>query len=817
MALSLVSKTQINMKRPLFAVASLFMGGILLGHWFQPSLTDLFAAAFLCALTALFWPRARIFFLAVVLVLAGWTNLVCHTAIISPNDLRSLPEPWPKDACVRGILQASPVSRIFERQGHELWRSTVVIDAEQIRLAGVWQPAFGKVIATVPGILSSNFFSGQTVAVAGVLGPPHGPLAEGLFDARSHYEHQGIYYLLGTSSLNDWSTDKEDVSRPFPLQDRFSAWAKKTLALGLGQEDAPLRLVWTLALDWKAPLTEAVEEPFMKAGTYHIFAVDGLRIGLLAMIGIVLLRVLHWPRALSGFLVIPAIWGYAALTGWPASAIRAAIMMTIVIVGWASRRPADLVNSLFAAALIILAWEPAQLFQPGFQLSFVVVLCIALLLPLIQNAFKAIVSRKDPFLPGALQPRWPAPLYAATGYAFDTAAMSLAAFLGSMPLAAAYFHLFTPVGILANLVVVPITALALMSSIGSLFTGAWIPAAAVLFNHASWFFMKCIITFSLWASQCPYGSFNVSTPRPVTFILYYLVLFSVLTGWLFRPKIKWPVVIVILALGVCWLAPRMTESKIAHLHCLPLNGGAALFADNAGAGQSQLFDCGNAHAVESVIKPFLRAQGVNSLDAFALTVAHVQDGGGAEALLTNFPARRVFINAIRGRSSSYRQTIDAVKRNAGCQPLQAGDDAQGWSVLHPGANTRLGDADDNALVFRREINGHAILLLSALARKGQDSLTARQPDLRAEIVIASLPAQDEPLCEPLLQSIQPRLIIIVDSEFPATRRASAKLRERLAAHHVPVLYCHDTGALKLSLWPGGWNVKDADDQTLREN
>src|SRR5208283_5859105 len=104
--------------------------------------------------------------------------------------------------------------------------------------------------------------------------------------------------------------------------ERFRQWARKTLAFGLpgedpGKEDDPLRLTWTLLLDWKAPLTGSVEEPFLRAGTYHIFAVDGLRIGLLAGIGLGLLRLAQMPRALGGALVLPALWFYAGLTGWP--------------------------------------------------------------------------------------------------------------------------------------------------------------------------------------------------------------------------------------------------------------------------------------------------------------------------------------------------------------------------------------------------------------------------------------------------------------------------------------------------------------------
>src|SRR5207247_8918344 len=94
-----------------------------------------------------------------------------------------------------------------------------------------------------------------------------------------------------------------------------------------------------------------------------------------------LLRAFGLTRATCGLLILPLIWFYTGLTGWPASAIRASIMLTVVVVGWALKRPSDLINSLFAAALIILIWQPQQLFQAGFQLSFFVVLCIILTLP----------------------------------------------------------------------------------------------------------------------------------------------------------------------------------------------------------------------------------------------------------------------------------------------------------------------------------------------------------------------------------------------------------------------------------------------------
>src|SRR5439155_888818 len=129
----------------------------------------------------------------------------------------------------------------------------------------------------------------------------------------------GIYYVLTVSSTNDWSIEeaKEPVRRP--LSDRFLGWAKAALARGLPAEDESLRLEWALTLGWKPALTDEVAEPFMRASTYHIFAVDGLRLAIVSGIFLNLFQVLRLPRIWRGLFVIPLIWCYTALTGWPAS------------------------------------------------------------------------------------------------------------------------------------------------------------------------------------------------------------------------------------------------------------------------------------------------------------------------------------------------------------------------------------------------------------------------------------------------------------------------------------------------------------------
>ncbi len=128
-------------------------------------------------------------------------------------------------------------------------------------------------------------------------------------------------------------------------------------------EDEPLRLLWAMTLGWRTAFTGDISEPFLRAGTMHLFAIDGLRIALISGMLVALLRVLQVSRGWCGFVAIPVIWFYTAATGWESSAIRASVMMTIVLGGWALKRPGDTINSLAAAAFIILFWEPRQLFE----------------------------------------------------------------------------------------------------------------------------------------------------------------------------------------------------------------------------------------------------------------------------------------------------------------------------------------------------------------------------------------------------------------------------------------------------------------------
>jgi ComEC/Rec2-related protein len=802
------------MKRPLLPVALCYVGGLLLGEAVQPPLFILFIASFALLLIVLLVAPTRSLLLWPLLVFVGWTNLVQRTAIISPHDLRPVVGTAPAIATLRGTLLETPSLRVQERAGETFARSLVPLQVAALTTNGLWQPATGRVMVSAKGQLPSDYFAGREVEITGVIAPPRPPIAPGLFDYRSYLARQGIYHQLKADRLDEWRAI--DAKTQAPVADRFLGWAQRTLTRGLPEPDEPVRLLWAMTLGWKTALSGEVNEPFMKSGTMHIFAISGLHIALIAGILVSLLRVMRVPRAWCGAVVIPLLWFYAGATGWQSSAVRATIMMTIIVGGWSLRRPTNLLNSLAAAALIILLWQPQQLFQASFQLSFFVVLSIALFLPPLEKLRDRWLAL-DPLLAPEVLPKWHRALRATARVILSSFVTSLAAWLGSLPLTMAYFHLFTPVTLLANLLIVPMAGLALMCNLGSLVCGDWLPGITELFNHCAWFWMLAMIKISRWATELPGAFFYVPAPSAFTFVIYYGLLVGFLSGWLWQPERRRRTIAALLLIALCYGGQWFATRKHIELTILPLEGGQAEYLDAAGRKNDWLMDCGNTNAVEFVTRPFLRAKGVNRLPRLMLTHGDLKHVGGTEPLAAEFQCHDIYASSFRFRSVAYRRIFANMQREPyKLQTLHRGDQAGRWRILHPTANDASAQADDGALVRQGEFHGVKILLLSDLGRSGQNLLLDRETNnLRADIVVSGLPTQTEPLCEALLDAIRPRVVIVADSELPATARASERLQERLTRRKGLVLHTREAGAVTISFRPEGCEITTANKQIFK--
>ncbi|HEV2453499.1 MAG TPA: ComEC/Rec2 family competence protein [Verrucomicrobiae bacterium] len=806
--------------RPFVIVVSFYGFGLLLAKFFPAPLPVLFTISFLILALTLAFAACRPYFLCALLVLAGWTNLVFRTAIISPDDLRCLVGDKTEFVSVRGVLARTPQIRISRRGRNEVEHSQSQVHVSEIEINGLWEPAGGDVVVSTPVAGSqraaaplqtwvrpletggTNLYGGQSVEISGLIGRPPPALAEGLFDDRAYLQTRGIYYELRARSPDDWQLRQPVLVRP-PLTDRFLNWSQHVLGLGL-PEDQTLRLLWAMTLGWRTAFTGDVGDPYLRAGTMHLFAIDGLRIGLISGMLVTLMRILQVSRGWCGAVAIPVIWFYTAATGWESSAVRASLMMTIVLGGWALKRPADLLNSLAGAAFLILLWDPRQLFEASFQLSFFVMLTIALLLPRLNEVSDGLM-KPDPLLPAALVPKWRRGLAQAIRQMARYFSLSLAAWIGSIPLSAYYFHLFSPVSPLANVIAVPLGTFALMANLGALLCGTWLPFATALFNNAAWFLMLEMGKVSDWSTKIPGAYLYVRAPSWIWVGTYYLVLVLLLGRWMNSARRKIFGAAAATMIAATYFISTTHWQGETDLTVLPLNGGHAVFVDAGARDNDCLIDCGSADAVNFTVKPFLQAQGVNRLPKLVLTEGDSKNCGGAGTLDSYFGVRELWTSPIDFRSPVYKAVLDTFddppsRRNI----LHRGDTIGNWRVLWPDERAGLTRADDNALVLLGKFYGRNILVLSDLSPAGQNQLLSGTNDLHADIVIAGLPNHGEPVCDPLVDAVRPGLIVIADSEYPPMRRANDRLRQRLQQRGVPVVYTSDSGAVKIAMNQAGW-------------
>ncbi|MFM7375294.1 MAG: ComEC/Rec2 family competence protein, partial [Chthoniobacterales bacterium] len=287
--------------------------------------------------------------------------------------------------------------------------------------------------------------------------------------------------------------------------------------LGLGLDDAPTvrALIAAITLGARDDAAEEFNAAFRQTGTLHLFSVSGLHVGMFALLLWMVLQPLRVSRRAAVVVIIPFLFFYSLVTGAAPSSLRAATMISLALGALLLDRAPATGNSLAAAALLILGFDTNQLFQPGFQLSFLVVAALLLLTPPIDRRLAAAFC-PDTFIPRRLY-NAARKIQASLGRALAaTLSVSLAAFLGGLPLTAAYFHMVPIVSVAANMIAVPLAfcvlALGMMSVIAGTFS-AWLVG---LFNAANWGVTSLLLAFVQWGATWPgaYLSLPPSWLRP---------------------------------------------------------------------------------------------------------------------------------------------------------------------------------------------------------------------------------------------------------------------------------------------------------------
>ncbi|MGC8743069.1 MAG: ComEC/Rec2 family competence protein [Verrucomicrobiia bacterium] len=752
------------MKYPLLLPLAAIVCGILAGELFQPQfyLPATLAAIFI--LVSIFIARYRKVFLLIALFFLGWTNHIYHFSPTFENDLRNLIKDRPSIIAIRGEIAGIPAEKCV-KSSPETFISKFNIACQSVLLPGYtnWTDATGKILVMLKSRLPDYLYDGQFIEAKGVIKPPPPEKIYGLFSYQENLKNKYIFYTFEIDSTNDLRTvaGVNGIAKP-TVTYRFAKWASRVLIKGIPQEGLNSDLRQAMLFGWKSLLREEINDSFMRSGTMHLFAVSGIHVTILSGAILILLRSLLIPRAICGLVVIPSMWFFVSVTGWQASAIRATIMLTIVVLGWMLYRPSNLLNSIFAAAIIILFWQPAQLFQAGFQLSFLAVLSLALVMPRFKKIYEYL-TRGDPFLLAHLQPvsvRMMNPIIVYLGGAIVT---TIAAFLGTAPLIAYYFNLVTPINVFANLVVIPLGSFSLVSSLGSLVTAFWCAPLSELFNYSGWFWSKCMVEFTSLCSNLDYGWFYVRKPSLSFIYFYYFILICVLTDIFSKNRLKYFAASVC-AIWLIYLTVNIAASaRAAEINIVSFLKAHSIYIDSR---KNCLIDCGSENEIRGLLEPLFVSRGANKIERFFLThgdAAHIR---GATNLSKIFKLSEIYTGNTRFRSKIFRDAISYFTNNDfNIKFLTAGDRINEYEILFPSEGNRAVAADDAALVLKANFYGYKILFLSDLSPRGIEYLKSSSQNLTADIVVMSKYLIDKKLDAEFLDLVKPKIVVFTETSI----------------------------------------------------
>ena len=258
------------------------------------------------------------------------------------------------------------------------------------------------------------------------------------------------------------------------------------LSAGVAKKRPELAAVFrAMMLGQKHELSDEQDALFMHSGTMHLFAINGLHIGVVAAALHALLAALRCPRPVAAVVTLAVLWLDVDATGATPSAVRAFILVACYEAAFVLRRPGNGIAALAAAALIVLLVEPMALFSASFQMSYGVVFAILSFgLPLAERLAARLAPFRD--LPEATWAWWQKIFATGLRWFWPVLGIGIAAALVSTVTGPEFFHVWAPAGLVSNLVLVPLAMLVIVAGFAAVAAGlAGASVLGVLFNHAA--------------------------------------------------------------------------------------------------------------------------------------------------------------------------------------------------------------------------------------------------------------------------------------------------------------------------------------------
>ncbi len=589
---------------------------------------------------------------------------------------------------------------------------------------------------------------------------------------RDHLATNNIFALLRVSGGEHVArfADRESEwffeSVIFPSRHFVSAGIRSTLA-----GDEANYLVGLLLGD-RSDLSYELRTAFANTGTTHVLAVSGSHVAVIVAAIYAFFGLFRIPRRIKGAATICAIMYYMVLTGSTPSVVRASLMASVVLAGTLVQRRSSVYNSLGLSAILMFLYDPKQLFDVGFQLSFAAVLSMVYLYPKLTSWMRSVPASWKHY--GVLQT-------VTTLFAVSTAAQ-----IGTIPFTAYYFGRVSVVSFLVNVAVVPLAGLNIALGVVATLCGIVSAWAGSCVHEVNGLLARGLLALVTVADRVPYAIVHTASFGAVEAILY--VCAAALCVNLARPVFVRRMVLALFLIGDCLLlwtvfvsGPRMLRVTFFDVGqgdaaLVEFPGGASMLVDagprieaSGRTGSRTAYDAG-----ERILAPALRRKGITRLAAVIVTHLHDDHSGGVPYLEREFRAERLFMPARQPGSCVPGDTINI-------------DPSARVYILHP-AHVEI--PDDSAEAYRALNNSSIVcricygsvsfLMMGDAEREAEEEVTLRYGDfLRSDVVKVGHHGSGSGTTPEFLAAASPREAVVSVGPFNRFRHPSARVLRRI--------------------------------------
>lgn len=627
-----------------------------------------------------------------------------------------------------------------------------------------------------------QFEAGERVSFSGELVPFYTPSYPGGYDEELSLTTKGFDYKMYPDAIEHLEEDTSLSSALSRGRARFRAVLDSILP---GEESGILKAILTGEKD---DIPDDCYELYTKAGVVHVLCISGLHMSILAMyLSFFMEKILGRSRRASAAVTILTVLSFLLFIEPSPSSVRAAAMICIVMVGRICFRLSDRMNNIALAALLILSIQPLYLFHVGFQLSFLTVMGICLGASKLEKKKKKDRGRFRWLKEGVL--------------------ISLYASLFSFPMVAYHFYSVSLVGILANLIIVPLSGFLLGFGMLSGVLGLFSIPAGVFAAGSVYGILQIFKEICSALTQLPFAYTLAGRPSPLVILLYYGILL-----WFMEfggKKGSWKVGVVLCGAMFCAVFENALFRRENTVVFLDVGQGDAAVI-SAYDGKTYLIDGGGVYGKEmgknvgrNVVLPYLESLGVSRLDGVFLSHPDSDHMTGLLEVLEEIPTKGLYLS-----DYPFSETEDTLllkemveKNQVPLYTVKAGDGSDGFRCLYPLEGVTFRDGDDNhgSMVLKYGYNGTEILFTGDISAADERFLLEQEADVSADILKVAHHGSKYSSDADFLETVSPKAAVISCGTGNLYGHPHGETLERLQAAEAELYRTDTEGAILVKL------------------